>query len=108
MADIRISELTDGGPVQPTDDVPVERGGTTRRAQVGSAAAADLASTGGTVLENDKVVVGAPSGGDMGEGTVNGSLYDQGRRVMTQDQVTISNSAPTGVPADGEQWIIYA
>jgi hypothetical protein len=43
MTDLRISELTDGGAVQATDEVPVARAGDNRKVSVGTMAAADTA-----------------------------------------------------------------
>jgi len=41
MADLKISEMTDGGTVQDTDQIPVVRSGDNNRVQVGSMAAED-------------------------------------------------------------------
>jgi len=80
MADSKISQLTDGGKVQVTDQVPVSRGGENRRVQVGALAALDSLSK-----------------ADVGLGNVN-NTSDASKPVSTATQTALNLKANLASP----------
>jgi hypothetical protein len=97
MADAKISQLVDGGVIQVTDNIPVQRGVTNNRVQVGSLASQstiDNADWSGTALSianggtGATTVAGAQTA--LGAGAVNGLAQLDGAGKVPASQLTIS------------------
>lgn len=114
MADLKISQFTDGGAIQPTDEIATNRGGVNTKVFVGTAAARDVGTGAGEIPDADDLGTAAYEdtgtgigdipvlsnvGGNPGLPAVDGSLLTN---VSGLPQVKVTSSDTTAGYLDGK------
>lgn len=85
MADLKISQFDDGGPILPTDEIATNRSGVNTKVFVGTAAALDVGTSVGDVIQLIDI------GGNSGLPALDGSLITN----VSSSNITVADTTDT-------------